>query len=100
MTPMPKDQPSEPTETPSTTQIAEMCTVDNGNNPVVLPVRRITSSWSGHILEKDDGKYSDWAYMMKLELSMVQLWDYIFDPPPAPHATYEPRAYHAWTSNK
>ncbi|KAG6869427.1 hypothetical protein C0992_003209, partial [Termitomyces sp. T32_za158] len=37
---------------------------------------------------------------MKLELSMVQLWEYIFNPPPPPHPTYELRACRAWTSNK
>lgn len=87
-------------ETPSATQIVKIRLVDNGNNPIMLPVGRIMASWCGHILEKDDGKYIDWVFAIKLELFMVQLWDYIFDPPSALHATYAPWAYYAWMSNK
>ncbi|KAG5715017.1 hypothetical protein E4T56_gene10377 [Termitomyces sp. T112] len=87
-------------ETPSATWIAEMRAVDNSANPTVLPVGKITSSCTGHVLEKDDRKYAEWAYAMKLELSLAQLWDYVFDPMPSPDATYEPRAYCSWTSNR
>lgn len=74
--------------------------LDDSSNPTVISVGKITSSWTGHILDKDDGKYEEWAYTMELELSMVQLWEYIFDPPPSPHPTYEPGAHRAWASNK
>ncbi|KAG5732243.1 Copia protein [Termitomyces sp. T112] len=86
-------------ETPSATRIAEMQAVDNSANPTVLPVGKITSSWTGHVLEKDNGKYTEWAYTMKLELSLAQLWDYVFDPMLSPDATYKPRAYRLWTLN-
>ncbi|KAG6836831.1 hypothetical protein C0991_003635, partial [Blastosporella zonata] len=36
---------------------------------------------------------------MKLELSMVQLWEYIFDPIIPPDQTYQPRAFRVWTAN-
>lgn len=36
---------------------------------------------------------------MDLELSMVQLWEYVFDMPAEPNSTYEPHARHTWTSN-
>ncbi|KAG6857851.1 hypothetical protein C0995_004787, partial [Termitomyces sp. Mi166 len=97
----PMSKSPEPPSVPLTaTRIAEMKMVDNGANPTVLPVRKITSSWTGHILDKDNGKYTDSAYAMKLELTMVQLWDYIFDPPPRPHDMYKPRARRAWASNR
>ncbi|KNZ81023.1 hypothetical protein J132_03012 [Termitomyces sp. J132] len=80
-------------------RIAEMRAVENSANPTVLPVGKITSSWTGHVLEKDNGKYTEWAYAMKLKLSLAQLWDYVFDPMPSPDATYEPWAYCLWTSN-
>ncbi|KAG5735106.1 Copia protein [Termitomyces sp. T112] len=86
-------------ETPSATRIAEMRAVDNSANPMVFPVGKITSSWTGHVLEKDNGKYAEWAYAMKLELLLAQLWDYVFDPMPSPDATYKPQAYCLWTSN-
>ncbi|KAG6886627.1 hypothetical protein C0992_003084 [Termitomyces sp. T32_za158] len=92
--------PPGPPKTPSAERIAEMRTVDNSVNPTVLSVGKITLIWNGHILDKDDGKYAEWAYSMKLELSMAQLWDYVFDPIPSPHPTYEPRAYRSWTSNR
>ncbi|KAG6863393.1 hypothetical protein C0991_006216, partial [Blastosporella zonata] len=79
--------------------IADMQRIDNSGNPIVTPIGKITSSWLSHILEKDDGKYSEWAHSMKLELSMVQLWEYIFDPIIPPHQTYQPRAFRAWTAN-
>lgn len=82
------------------TRIAELRLIDNSANPSILPVGKIMSAWSGHILDKDDGKYTDWAYTMKLKLPMVQLWDYVFDPPPPPNPSYEPRAHRAWTSNR
>ncbi|KAH0579748.1 hypothetical protein H2248_002585 [Termitomyces sp. 'cryptogamus'] len=94
---------AESLETPiplTATKIAEMRLVDNSSNPIITSVGKITSAWPGHILDKDNGKYIDWAYAMRLELPMVQLWDYIFDPPPAPHTIYEPCIHCAWTSNK
>ncbi|KAG6885463.1 hypothetical protein C0995_009265 [Termitomyces sp. Mi166 len=94
MPPM-SESPKSPSVPLTATRIAEMKMVDNGTNPTVLPVGKITSSWTGHILDKDDGKYTDWAYAMKLELTMVQLWDYVFNPPPHPHDMYEPHACHA-----
>lgn len=80
-------------------QIADMRKVDNSANPLVIPVGKVTASWTGHILDRDDGKWSDWSYNMDLELSMVQLWEYVFDAPAAPNPTYEPRASRAWMSN-
>ncbi|KAG6863029.1 hypothetical protein C0991_008653, partial [Blastosporella zonata] len=85
---------------PSSEEISEMRRIDNSGNPMVTPVGKITSSWTSHVLEKDDGKYPEWAHSMKLELSMVQLWDYIFDPILSPHPTYQPCAFCAWTANK
>ncbi|KAG6886395.1 hypothetical protein C0992_004272, partial [Termitomyces sp. T32_za158] len=99
MAPAMTTTPSSP-ETPSIERIETMRAVDSSANPTVLPIGRITSPWMGHVLDKDNGKYAKWAYSMKLELSMVQLWDYVFDPIPQPHATYEPRAYQVWTSNR
>lgn len=95
-----KETPPDEPPTSSATRIAEMRLVDNLSNPTVLLVGKITSSWTGHILDKDDEKYTEWAYTMKLKLPMVQLWDYVFDPPTSPHPMYESRAYRAWTSNK
>ncbi|KAG5335544.1 hypothetical protein C0989_001041 [Termitomyces sp. Mn162] len=94
---------AESLETPiplTATKIAEMRLVDNSSNPIITSVGKITSAWPGHILDKDNGNYIDWAYAMRLELPMVQLWDYIFDLPPAPHTIYEPCIHCAWTSNK
>ncbi|KAG5348430.1 hypothetical protein C0989_010492, partial [Termitomyces sp. Mn162] len=84
---------------PTPDQIAEMQKVDASSNPTVLPVGKVTATWTGHILKKDDGKWPDWSYNIDLELSMVQLWEYVFNPPSTPHITYEPHAHHAWTSN-
>lgn len=93
----------EDTKSPMTTltpdDIAEMRRVDNSANPMVLPVGKVTAAWTGHLLEKDDGKWADWSYNMGLELSMVQLWEYVFNPPATPHQTYEPRAYRALEGN-
>ncbi|KAG6872013.1 hypothetical protein C0995_013929 [Termitomyces sp. Mi166 len=94
-----KDFP-ETSATLTAARIAEMRLVDNPSNLTIIPVRKIISAWSGHILDKDDAKYANWAYAMKLELPMVQLWDYIFNLPSAPHATYKPHAHHAWASKK
>lgn len=91
------DTTSNPTPTPD--EITEMRRVDNSANPMVLPVGKVTAAWLGHILDKDDGKWVDWSYSMGLELSMVQLWDYVFNPPATPNPTYEPRAYQALMGN-
>ena len=80
-------------------QIAEMRRIDNSSNPSILPVGKVTASWSGHILDKDDGKWLDWSYSMELELSLTQLWECVFNAPDLPHPTYEPRANRAWISN-
>ncbi|KAG6863792.1 hypothetical protein C0991_003178 [Blastosporella zonata] len=85
---------------PSSKEILNMQKIDNSGNPMVSPIGKIISSWMGHVLEKDDGKYLEWAHSMKLEMSMVQLWDYIFDPIPSPHPTYQPCTFRAWSANK
>ncbi|KAG5725296.1 Copia protein [Termitomyces sp. T112] len=74
----------------TTDQIAEMWKVNHSSNPLILPVGKVTTGWTGHILNKDDGKWADWSYSMNLELSMVQLWEYVFSVPVAPHPIYEP----------
>ncbi|KAG5335146.1 hypothetical protein C0989_002181 [Termitomyces sp. Mn162] len=66
-------------------EITEMHKVDNLLNPLILPMGKVTANWTGHILSKDDGKWTDWSYSMTLELSMVQLWEYVFNAPAAPH---------------
>ncbi|KAG6839677.1 hypothetical protein C0991_000272 [Blastosporella zonata] len=95
-----------PTMTPTPTDIKlttdtilEMQCTANSGNPMVTSVGKITLSWLGHILEKDDRKYLKWAHTMKLELSMVQLWEYIFDPIIPPDQTYQPQAFCMWTAN-
>ncbi|KAG6868044.1 hypothetical protein C0995_004391, partial [Termitomyces sp. Mi166 len=77
-------------------QIAEMRRIDNSANPLILPVGKVSASWTGHILDRDDGKWLEWSYNMDLELSMVQLWEYVFDAPATPHPTYEPHARRTW----
>ncbi|KAG6881379.1 hypothetical protein C0993_001737 [Termitomyces sp. T159_Od127] len=53
-------------------QIKEMCCIDNLVNPLVLPVEKVMAIWTGHILDKDDGRWANWLYNMGLKLSMVQ----------------------------
>ncbi|KAG6894921.1 hypothetical protein C0993_010469 [Termitomyces sp. T159_Od127] len=94
MSPTSEESPKPSSPSLTVNQIAKMKVVNNLTNPTVLPVGKIMSSWSGHILDNDDSKYMDWAYAMKLELTMVQLWEYVFNPPPHPHPEHEPRACH------
>ncbi|KAG6863976.1 hypothetical protein C0993_009724 [Termitomyces sp. T159_Od127] len=84
---------------PMPDKVAEMHRIDGSANPLILPVGKVTTSWTGHILDRDDGKRLEWSYNMDLELSMVQLWEYVFNAPPAPHPTHEPRASRAWINN-
>ncbi|KAG5349348.1 hypothetical protein C0989_004447, partial [Termitomyces sp. Mn162] len=53
-------EPETPAMPPGTTftseQIAKMCKVNNSLNPLVLLVEKVMASWTGHILDKDDGK--------------------------------------------
>ncbi|KAG6882874.1 hypothetical protein C0995_013535 [Termitomyces sp. Mi166 len=79
--------------------ITEMRKVDSSTNPLILPVEKVTSTWSSYILEKDNGQWGEWLYSMTLKLSMVQLWEYVFNQPPPPNAMYEPRANRAWMAN-
>ena len=79
-------------------QIAKMQRVDNLANTLILPVGKVSAGWTGHILDRDDGKWLEWSYSMDLELSMLQLWDNVFDAPAEPHPTYEPCTCHVWTN--
>ncbi|KAG6886498.1 hypothetical protein C0995_007361, partial [Termitomyces sp. Mi166 len=80
-------------------QIAKLSKVDNSMNLLILPVRKVSTTWTGHILDKDDGKWAEWSYKINLELSMVQLWEYVFNTLVAPHSTYEPCASWALVAN-
>lgn len=80
-------------------QIAEMQKVNNSANPLVLPIRKVLVGWAGHILDQDNGKWLEWSYSMDLELSMAQLWEYMFNASTAPHPMYEPHMHCAWGSN-
>lgn len=74
-------------------KIAEMCQIDNSSNLLILPVGKVMVGWTGHILDRDDGKWADWSYNMNLELLMVQLWEYVFNAPNEPHAIYKPHTH-------
>ncbi|KAG6806928.1 hypothetical protein H0H93_002212, partial [Arthromyces matolae] len=87
------------TPTPLTADsIAEMLKVDNSPHPTILPIR-LTTTYSGPILNLHDVKWEDWAHTMEMELTLNQLWEFVFDPPPTPHEIYQPRAYDAWSDN-
>lgn len=74
-----------PTTTFTSEEIAEMQRIDNSATPIILPARKVSSAWTGHILEKDEGRWDEWLYNMNLELSMAQLWEYVFHQPLPPH---------------
>ncbi|KAG6874741.1 hypothetical protein C0993_012432, partial [Termitomyces sp. T159_Od127] len=81
-------------------QIAEMKRVDSSSNLTMLQLERlITANWIGHILDKDNEKWSEWSYSMTLELSMAQLWEYVYNAPDTSHSIFEPCAHHAWINN-
>lgn len=55
--------------------------------------------YSGVKLDKLAGNYTTWVHAMTNHLTLVGLYDYVFQPPPEPTQTIEPTAHKNWTNN-
>ncbi|KAG6804996.1 hypothetical protein H0H92_001237, partial [Tricholoma furcatifolium] len=80
MSPMTKSDKGNRPPSPVPIEVSEqqrkaMLTVDSSSNPTITPIGKITYSWNDTVLERDKGIWTDWAYQMKLALSMTGLWE-------------------------
>ncbi|KAG5725581.1 Copia protein [Termitomyces sp. T112] len=88
---------SSPSPTLTDAEAVKLRKADN-TMPAISQIK-VSLRYSGDLLAKDDSKWTPWSKYMKLELTMMGLYEYIFDPPDVSNKLYEPCAHWNWQLN-